>query len=116
MLFAPLPNKLLDFIRENHTTQQLKEGISFLQSVQELNTKPTKGSKSKLIENEISWGVQISTIALQKGIDLLEGNEISKLSKEDELFTFYEKIWLSRARPGGLSESRELLREEIALP
>ena len=70
LLFAPLPNKLLDFIRENHTTQQLKEGILFLQSVQELNAKPTRASKSKLIENEISWGVQISTIALQKGIDL----------------------------------------------
>ena len=116
LLFAPLPHKLLDFIRENHTTQQLKEGISFLQSVQELNAKPTKARKSKLIENEISWGVQISTIALQKGIDLLEGNEISKLPKEDELFTFYEEIWLSRARPGGLIESRQLLREEIALP
>jgi hypothetical protein len=116
LLFAPLPDKLVAHIRQNHTTEQFKEGISLLQSIQQSISIRSTHSKSKLIEEEVSLGIKLSTIALEKGIALLEGNQVPKLHQENELFSTYEELWLVRARPGGLSESIELLKESIAQP
>ncbi len=112
-LFAPLPHKLAKFIHQNHSLEQLEEGISFLDSIE--NPVPSFPSQSSLVESEIYLGIELSKLALQKGIALLSGNQFQKLPKDHDFFCFFQELWLARAREGGCDESIELLRDAVAI-
>ena len=113
ILFAPLPHKLAKFIHQNHSLEQLEEGISFLDSIE--NPVPSFSPPSSLVESEIYLGIELSKLALQKGIALLRGNQFQKLPKDHDFFSFFQELWLARAREGGCDESIELLREAVAI-
>lgn len=113
LLFDPLPDKVTIHLLKTHTSEQFEQGLSLLQAVKQAIVTRSTNSKSRLIEDEISLGIKLSTIALEKGIALLEGRNIPKIPKEHELFSLYEKLWLSRARPGGMNESIEILKEAL---
>ena len=110
-LFAPLPNKLIEFLKKNHQINQLTNGIEFLQSVHQSLDFSTQCEQISLASQEISNGIELSTLALEKGINLLDGKEWKKLPVDHPLFSKYQKNWLSRARPGGLEESLNILIE-----
>jgi hypothetical protein len=110
-LFAPLPDKLINFLKKNHQVNQLTNGIEFLQSVHQSLDFSSQCVHTSLVSKEISNGIELSTLALKKGIKLLGGKEWKKLSLDHPLFANYQKNWLSRARPGGLEESLNILIE-----
>lgn len=113
VLFAPQPEKLTEFIHQNHSLEQLEEGILFLDSIE--NPAPSPPCQSSLLESEISLGIELSKLALQKGIALLSGNQFQKLPKDHDLFSFFQELWLARAREGGCNESIDLLRDAVAI-
>lgn len=113
ILFAPQPEKLTEFVHQNHSLEQLEEGISFLDSIE--NPVPSFPSQSSLVESEIYLGIELSKLALQKGIALLSGNQFQKLPKDHDFFCFFQELWLARAREGGCDESIELLRDAVAI-
>ena len=66
LLFAPLPNKLIEHLRENHRISQLDLGLSHLQKLNELVYSQEQNDKNFLLAQEISLGIELSTVALQK--------------------------------------------------
>ena len=114
ILFAPLPEKLLSFLKKNHNVQQLQEGIKYLQTIQKTLNFSDNNNQINLVDKEISMGIELSMIALNKAIKLLQGKEWEKLSPKHNLFSNYEKLWLTRARKGGLQESMSILLECLA--
>ncbi len=110
LLFAPLPEKLTNFIHKNHNLGQLEDGISFLNSIKNL---VPSSPQSSLLESEIFMGIELSRIALQKGIALLTGNKFQRLETDNELLALYQKLWLARAREGGMDESIKILRKAV---
>lgn len=113
ILFAPQPEKLTEFVHQNHNLEQLEEGVSFLDSIE--NPVPSSHPQSSLLESEIYLGIKLSKIALQKGIALLEGNQFKKLPNDHDFFSFFQELWHARARDGGSGESIQLLRDAMAI-
>ena len=93
--------------------QQLQEGIKYLQTIQKTLNSSDNNNQINLVDNEISMGIELSMIALNKAIKLLQGKEWEKLSPKHNLFSNYEKLWLNRARKGGLQESMSILLEYL---
>ena len=113
ILFAPQPEKLTEFVHKNHNLKQLEDGISFLDSIE--NSASCSPHQSNLLESEISLGIELSKLALQKGIGLMGGNKFQKLPNDHDLFSFYQELWLARAREGGMDESIQILRDAISI-
>ena len=113
LLFAPLPNKLIEHLRENHRISQLDIGLSHLQKLNELVYSQEQNDKNFLLAQEISLGIELSTVALQKGICLLSDKVWRPLSQENSLFSNYKSLWLKRARSGGLDESMQILTKAL---
>ena len=109
ILFDPQPEKITGLIKEKHTLNQFKDGLSLLSSIRDSAAIKSPHKSVQLVRDEISLGVAVSTIALQKGIHSLEGKEWAPLHSTDPIFTTYQKLWQMRARSGGLSESLRLL-------
>ena len=109
ILFDPQPEKIDQLIKDKHTITQFKEGLYLLSSIRDSAAKKSQDQSSQLVRDEISLGVALSTIALQKGIQSLEGKKWAPLQGKDPIFTTYQKLWRTRARTGGLAESLDLL-------
>ena len=112
ILFAPQTEKLTEFVHKNHNLKQLEDGISFLDSIE--NSASSSPHQSNLLESEISLGIELSKLALQKGIGLMGGNKFQKLPNDHDLFSFYQELWLARAREGGMDESIQILRDAVS--
>lgn len=109
ILFDPQPEKVEKLLKEKHTHTQLIDGLSLLSSISD-SFKPTSTHPNiQLFKDEISIGLALSTIALQKGVQILKGQKWEPLHKKDPIFANYQKVWLARARTGGLQESMDLL-------
>jgi hexosaminidase len=116
ILFDPQPDKISSLIKEKHTLDQFKDGLDLLSSIRESATNKVHDQSIQLVKDEISLGVELSTIALKKGIQILEGKKWTPLHMDDPIFSFYKKLWLARARTGGLSESIDLLTHATTKP
>ena len=111
LLFAPLPQKLLSFLKDKHTCDQLTKGISHLDSIKEKISQTYENPEAELIKKEILLGIDLSRISLQKGIQLLKNEVPPSILLPSEVLRNYENLWLKRAREGGLKESINLLKE-----
>ena len=111
LLFAPLPQKLLSFLKDKHTSDQLTKGISQLDSIKEKISQTYENPEAALIKKEILLGIDLSRISLQKGIQLLKNEVPPSILLPSEVLRNYENLWLKRAREGGLKESINLLKE-----
>ncbi len=108
LLFAPLREKLISFLKEKHKVSQLQDGIDHLQSVKNTLSSNYTEKHSSLVAKEINLGIELSNASLEMGINLLKGNDVLPSLKK-ELVNNYQALWLSRARSGGLDESTEIL-------
>ena len=109
LLFAPLPEKLLSFLTQNHQAKQLEQGMEHLQSLKDSVSNSTSNIQAAMVTDEILLGIELSKHSLAKGISLLGNGDWAPLSNDHSLFSSYENIWLSRARHGGLKESMDIL-------
>ena len=76
--------------------QQLQKEFKYLQTIQKTLNSSDNNNQINLVDNEISMGIELSMIALNKAIrGLLQGKEWEKLSPKHDLFSNYEKLWLA---------------------
>ena len=115
ILFASQPEKTFQHLKDKHSISQLEDGLNYLASIEKSISAYNHQSRNCLVGLEIALGVQLSTIALQKGISLITEKPWSPINSQNRIFSDYKSIWLSRARNGGLSESMDLLRKAISL-
>lgn len=115
ILFASQPEKTFQHLKDKHSISQLENGLNYLASIEKSISAYNHQSRNCLVGLEIALGVQLSTIALQKGISLITEKPWSPINSQNRIFSDYKSIWLSRARNGGLSESMDFLRKAISL-
>jgi len=115
ILFASQPEKTFQHLKDKHSISQLENGLNYLASIEKSISAYNHQSRNCLVGLEIALGVQLSTIALQKGISLITEKPWSPINSQNRIFSDYKSIWLSRARNGGLSESMDILRKAISL-
>lgn len=113
LLFAPHPEKLLSFLTQNHQVSQLEDGLEHLQSVRDTVSTPNLNNQASMVADEILLGIELSEKALERGISLLGDRDWTPLPSGHSLFSSYENIWRTRARPGGLKESMDILTHSL---
>ncbi len=112
LLFGSQPEKHQAFLKENSSKQNLSQGIELLQSLFSSLDQLGNFSQSENFKSEISLGLELSILSLEHGIAMLSGTRPQELQIED-LVTQFESNWLTRARPGGLTESSSLLKQAL---
>jgi hypothetical protein len=114
ILFASQPEKTFHHLKDKYSVSQLEDGLNYLASIEKSISSYNHQSPDCLVGLEIELGVQLSTLALHKGISLITEKTWSPLNSKNRIFSDYKSIWLSRARNGGLSESMDILRKAIS--
>ena len=112
LLFSPQPEILPKFVRENFSENSLEAGMQHLRILEHQLSEISKSSGSQKVHEELAIGLELSKIALGKGLSFISGNYQSFKIPSD-LADRFEDSWLARARPGGLSESLLLLRSAL---
>ena len=112
LLFGSQPEKHHAFLKENSSWQNLSQGVELLQSLFSSLDQLGNFSQSENFKSEISLGLELSILSLEHGIAMLQGTRPQELHIED-LVTQFESNWLTRARPGGLTESSSLLKQAL---
>jgi hypothetical protein len=59
-------------------------------------------------------GLDLSSDALSRGTTMLGQESVVSIHSGQDLVERYRETWLERARPGGLEESANLLRDALA--
>ncbi|MGE4550329.1 MAG: family 20 glycosylhydrolase, partial [Opitutales bacterium] len=115
LAFADQHEKLTTRLQSDHPIEKLtvgRERLALLrQSLDGLTGAP---GKVGLAAEELILGVDLSAHALAHGLSLLGADSSDDLPSAEELPARYENLWLKRARPGGLPESRQLLDSALA--
>ena len=113
-LFTAQPEKLSEHLLEEVSTDQLKNGMEWLNQLDSFTIQPFGSDSTKWAQQEWDLGIQLSKIGLERAMTKLKGKfETSQLSREYELIESFERIWQLRARKGGLHESIDLLKKTI---
>ncbi len=115
LAFADQPEKLPDRLQTDHPVEKLAVGQERLASLRStLQGLAGIAGKVGLAADELLLGVDLSAHALFHGQRLLRASTSFDPSSARELPARYEKLWLKRARPGGLTESSSLLGNALA--
>ncbi len=112
LLFSSQPEILPKFVKDNFSENSLKDGIQYLSNLENQFSEVSKTSGSQKVREELSIGLELSKIALGKGLNFLSEN-YQKQNIPADLTDRFEASWLARARPGGLSESLLLLKSAL---
>jgi hypothetical protein len=114
LAFADQPEKLPARLRADHPVENLRAGQERLAQLRlGLATLGDSTGRTGLAANELLLGVDLSAHALAHGQSLLGADSPDELPSPEELPVRYEKLWLERARPGGLDESLDLLERAL---
>jgi len=112
ILFSPQPEKMPAFLKENFTTNPLNQGIEYLKSLHH-DLKGINNFEGKdEFQKEISLGIELSLLSLQKGISLMTSFSSPQYNAK-EIVKRFENNWMQKARPGGLEESSMLLTDAL---
>ena len=118
LLFADQPEKLPARLQVDHPAGKAPNGSrDFVKS-------PTSTRRALQAEQgnsggtarELLLGLDLSSHALSKGTRLCLGKNppMFSIHTDRDLVDRYRETWLERARPGGLEESANLLRDALA--
>ena len=115
LAFSDQPEKLRDQLLESHTSEKLQEAQQQLGRMRPTLASLTESSaRGSLIANELLLGLDLSALALAHGQKLLGSDTPNNLPPAREVPARYENLWMKRARPGGLTESLDLLENALA--
>jgi len=115
LAFADQPQKLTARLQSDHPVEKLTVGRERLALLrQSLDGLAGTTEKIGLTAEELLLGVDLSAHALAHGLSLLGADYSEDLPSAKELPARHENLWLKRARPGGLTESRELLERALS--
>ena len=109
LLFEERRDEVRRHLEKNQTARRMRDGIDFLSRIVEELSGRNSNRKESLAAEELLLGIELSSIALNKGLALLSGNPQQDPHDTPQILRKYEKAWLARARPGGLEESLSLL-------
>ena len=109
LLFEERRDEVRRHLEKNQTARRMGDGIDFLSRIVEELSGRNSNHKESLAAEELLLGIELSSIALNKGLALLSGNPQKDPHDTPQILRKYEKAWLARARPGGLKESLSLL-------
>ena len=109
LLFEERRDEVRRHLEKNQTARRMGDGIDFLSRIVEELSGRNSNHKESLAAEELLLGIELSSIALNKGLALLSGNPQQDPHDTPQILRKYEKAWLARARPGGLEESLSLL-------
>ena len=112
ILFSSQPEKMPGFLKENFTADKLNQGIEHLNSLQQdLERIPNFEGKDEF-QKEISLGIDLNLISLQKGIAQMSSLP-SPENNATDIVKRFESNWSQKARSGGLKESSILLKDAL---
>lgn len=103
---------------EGLKNEELEKTLTALNTLlQKLRTSTFISSKGAQIKEEIQLNIQMASVGLRWGINILNNNKdmsdiVLLLQK---IIGQHEKIWLKRNKEGGLYESSEWLREKLKM-
>ena len=112
-LFTAQPEKLPQHLAEQTTVEKISDGLSFLEEISSQNIQPGNTQSSDWAFQEWELGLRLSKIGLlhaMSRIDQPNGLPSSATSNR-ELIEHFQKVWLLRARRGGLNEAVHLLEQ-----
>jgi hexosaminidase len=113
LLFAPQVEKLEKYLTEHHKHRQLEEVLRFLNESRDMLPAKTLSPEGCLASEEATIGIELSIFAMEKALGIIRGQKPSKSIPPKTILDKYEKLWIARARPGGLSESMTILEEGL---
>ena len=112
LLFGSKEERFKQFLEEHGTAEKMIAGLVHLEESEKEIESINMDGKVLLSRQELQLGVEMTRISLQRGKSLLEGQEFTHPNQEAMVREF-EKLWLKRARPGGLQEASGYLREAL---
>ena len=112
-LFSAQPEKLPQHLSQQTNIEKIQDGLKWLQELERKNFLTEAGSPAYFAEQEWKLGIELSKIGISHAISLLDPSKISSGNEEEyaDLIEKFQKIWLLRARTGGLQEAVDLLRQ-----
>ncbi|SVD59456.1 uncharacterized protein METZ01_LOCUS412310, partial [marine metagenome] len=115
LLFADQPEKLPGRLQADHPADKIRTAQEILSNLRpRLEDLAGKQGNSGGTARELLLGLDISSHALSKGLAMLGKESADVLYSDRDLVDRYRETWLERARPGGLEESANLLRDALA--
>ncbi len=114
VFFEPKQDKLAKYLDEKQSSRQLERGLSFLLESRKKLPEKSRSALVSLSIEEAKLGIELSIIAFEKALRMIRGQGVRKSSGAKPILEKYESLWLARARPGGLPESLELLKEALS--
>jgi hypothetical protein len=112
-LFSPQVDKLGTYLRKNLSQREVEKGLNFLYDTRNAIPQEIGTAHSSLSAKEVELGIDFSIFALEKSMGILLGRETLPSTNPDAMIERYDALWLERARPGGLTESKQLLKEAL---
>ena len=113
LLFVPKLDQLEKYLAKNQSEEQLKKALRFLAESRDALAEKSPSDEACLAIEEAKMGIDISIFAFEKTLAIIYGRKAEKSATPKSILQRYERLWLSRARPGGLPESMTLLEEGL---
>ena len=113
ILFPSRENWLQSFLREKTSLDNLNLGITHLSKCSEMLGRIESNSDLSIHIEELKLGLEMTRIALERGVKILEGKNHETIDAT-ALVAKFESVWKVRARSGGLKEASELLAKALS--
>jgi len=115
LLFADQPEKLPRRLQVDHPAGKIQTAQEILSNLRpRLENLAAKQGNSGVTARELLLGLDLSSDALSRGTTMLGQESVVSIHSGQDLVERYRETWLERARPGGLEESANLLRDALA--
>ncbi len=115
LLFADQPEKLPGRLQVDHPADKIQTAQEILSNLRpRLENLVREQGNSGITARELLLGLDLSSNALRKGATILGPESVVSTHSGQDLVERYRGTWLERARPGGLEESANLLRDALA--
>ena len=115
LLFADQPEKLPGRLQVDHPACKIQTAQEILSNLRpRLENLAGEQRNSGITARELLLGLDLSSDALSRGTSMLGPESVVSIHSGQDLVDRYRETWLERARPGGLEESANLLRDALA--
>jgi hypothetical protein len=114
-LFTAQPDKIVDHILEQTSVSELKEGLALLEFISSKTYQPTNNFSAKMATQELQIGLDMSKWGVLYALSLIDkkSDYSQHFIDNKELVERFKKVWLLRARNGGLEEAVQLLEKAL---
>ena len=112
LLFGSKEERFKEFLEEHGSIEKMANGLAQLDECEIEIDAIKEDGKVLSSRKELQLGIEMTRFSLERGKAMLEGQEYHHTDKNTMVREF-EKLWLKRARPGGLNEASKYLSEAL---